>query len=148
MKKAYLFPGQGSQKKGMGEGLFDEFPEMTKKADEILGYSIKELCLTDPRKELNKTQFTQPALYVVNALSFQKKMKEGESEPDFVAGHSLGEYNALHAAEVMSFEEGLKLVKKRGELMSKAENGGMAAILKTPEEEIKNILKERRSYRN
>ncbi|XLS29177.1 ACP S-malonyltransferase [Flavobacteriaceae bacterium M23B6Z8] len=142
MKKAYLFPGQGSQKRGMGEGLFDEFPEITKKADEILGYSIKELCLNDPRKELNKTQFTQPALYVVNALSFQKKMKDGEAEPDFVAGHSLGEYNALQAAEVMSFEEGLKLVQKRGELMSKAENGGMAAVLNASEEEIQKILNE------
>jgi malonyl CoA-acyl carrier protein transacylase len=112
MKKTYLFPGQGSQKKGMGGDLFDEFPEITKKADEILGYSIKELCLNDPEKQLNKTQFTQPALYVVNTLSYLKKMKDGEKEPDFVAGHSLGEYNALQAAEVLTFEEGLRLVKK------------------------------------
>ncbi len=140
MKKTYLFPGQGSQKKGMGGDLFDEFPELTQKADEILGYSIKELCLNDPNKELNKTQFTQPALYVVNALSYQKKIKDGETPPDFVAGHSLGEYNALQAAEVLSFEEGLKLVKMRGELMSKAENGGMAAILNSSETKINNIL--------
>lgn len=141
MKKTYLFPGQGSQRKGMGGDLFDEFPEITAKADAILGYSVKELCLNDPNKELNQTQFTQPALYVVNALSYQKKLKDGESEPDFVAGHSLGEYNALQAAEVMSFEEGLELVKKRGELMSKAKNGGMAAILNSSEEEILEILK-------
>lgn len=142
MKKTFLFPGQGSQKRGMGEGLFDEFPELTKKADKILGYSIKELCLEDPNKELNKTQFTQPALYVVNALSYQKKLKDGEKEPDYVAGHSLGEYNALQAAGVFSFESGLKFVKKRGELMSEAKNGGMAAILNSSEEQIKEILKD------
>jgi malonyl CoA-acyl carrier protein transacylase len=142
MKKTYLFPGQGSQKKGMGGDLFDEFPEITKKADEILGYSIKELCLNDPEKQLNKTQFTQPALYVVNTLSYLKKMKDGEKEPDFVAGHSLGEYNALQAAEVLTFEEGLRLVKKRGELMSQAKDGGMAAILNSSEDAINKILEE------
>ncbi|GGX32848.1 ACP S-malonyltransferase [Aquimarina muelleri] len=142
MKKTFVFPGQGSQRKGMGGDLFDEFPVLTKKADKILGYSIKELCLEDPNKQLNKTQYTQPALYVVNALSYQKKIKDGEKKPDFLAGHSLGEYNALQAAGVFSFESGLRLVKKRGELMSKAKNGGMAAILKSSEEQIKEILKE------
>ena len=141
MKKAYLFPGQGSQRKGMGGDLFDEFPELTKKADKILGYSIKELCLNDPEKQLNQTEYTQPALYVVNALSYKKKIKAGE-KPDFLAGHSLGEYNALQAAGVFSFESGLKLVKKRGELMSQAKNGGMAAILNSSEKQIREILKE------
>src|SRR4051812_36667715 len=129
MKKAYVFPGQGSQRKGMGENLFDEFPELTKKADKILGYSIKELCLNDSDSKLNQTQYTQPALYVVNALSYQKKIKDEGKQPDYLAGHSLGEYNALQAAGIFSFEDGLKLVKKRGELMSQAKNGGMAAIL-------------------
>ncbi|WP_040497616.1 ACP S-malonyltransferase [Fulvivirga imtechensis] len=141
MKKAYVFPGQGSQRKGMGGDLFDEFPELTKKADKILGYSIKDLCLNDPDKQLNQTQYTQPALYVVNALSYKKKIKAGE-KPDFLAGHSLGEYNALQAAGVFSFENGLKLVKRRGELMSQAKNGGMAAILNSSEEQIQAILKE------
>ena len=67
--KTYMFPGQGSQAKGMGGELFDHFKDLTAKADAILGYSIKELCLEDPRDELGKTQFTQPALYTVNALS-------------------------------------------------------------------------------
>lgn len=142
MKKAYVFPGQGSQRKGMGENLFEEFPELTRKANEILGYSIKELCLSDPDQKLNLTQYTQPAMYVVNALSYQKKMKDGEKEPDFLAGHSLGEYNALHAAGVISFEDGLKLVKRRGELMSQARDGGMAAILDCSEERVRRILKE------
>ena len=68
--KAYVFPGQGSQSKGMGAELFDEFKLLTDKADSILGYSIAELCLEDPKEELGQTQFTQPAIYVVNALSY------------------------------------------------------------------------------
>jgi len=140
--KTYVFPGQGSQKKGMGGNLFDEFPDLTKEADEILGYSIKELCVNDPEQKLNQTQYTQPALYVVNALSYQKKIKEDGCLPDFLAGHSLGEYNALQAAGVFSFKDGLKLVKKRGELMSQAKNGGMAAIINSSQEQIREILKQ------
>ncbi|TQV85991.1 ACP S-malonyltransferase [Aliikangiella coralliicola] len=139
--KTYMFPGQGSQSKGMGGTLFDEFKELTEKADKILGYSIKELCLENPKRELNKTQFTQPALYVVNALSYYKKIKEVGKKPDFVVGHSLGEFNALLAAECFDFEAGLKLVKKRGELMSQATDGGMAAILNATKEQIEEILK-------
>jgi len=139
--KTYLFPGQGSQYKGMGEALFEEFPEITGQADSILGFSIKELCLNDPQQCLHQTQYTQPALYVVNALSFRHKLKETGQLPDFVAGHSLGEYNALESAGAISFEDGLKLVKKRGELMSKAPKGAMAAILGSTEQEIREILK-------
>src|SRR6516162_2607290 len=126
---AFLFPGQGSQRKGMGSTLFEEFQEVTARADEILGYSIKELCLHDPHQQLGQTQFTQPALYVVNALSYLKKMKDGSKVPTYLAGHSLGEYNALFAAGVFDFETGLRLVKKRGELMSQATGGGMAAVI-------------------
>ena len=140
--KTFVFPGQGSQKKGMGENLFDEFADLTNQADEMLGYSIKELCLSDPEQKLNQTQYTQPALYVVNALSYAKKIKDDGKQPDFLAGHSLGEYNALQAAGVISFEDGLKLVKKRGELMSQAKNGGMAAIINSSEKQIQEILKE------
>lgn len=138
--KTFLFPGQGSQAKGMGKTLFDEFKALTDKADKILGYSIKELCLDDPRKELNQTQFTQTALYVVNALSYFKNIGASSVKPDFVAGHSLGEFNALLAAECFDFEIGLMLVKKRGELMSRATSGGMAAIINATQEEIEAIL--------
>ncbi|WP_221892359.1 ACP S-malonyltransferase [Teredinibacter haidensis] len=140
--KTFIFPGQGSQVKGMGGGLFDEFSELTQQADEILGYSIKELCLENPKRKLNKTQYTQPALYVVNALSFYKKLKDTNVKPDYVAGHSLGEFNALLAAECFDFETGLTLVKKRGELMAGAPEGGMAAILNATKEQIESILSE------
>ncbi len=135
-----MFPGQGSQAQGMGGALFDEFKELTRQADATLGYSIKELCLEDPRKELNRTQYTQPALYVVNALSYYKKIKESGAKPDLLAGHSLGELNALLAAECFDFETGLKLVRNRGELMSRVAGGAMAAILNATREEIQTIL--------
>lgn len=145
--KVFMFPGQGSQARGMGGALFDEFEALTAKADSVLGYSIKELCLEDPRNELGQTQFTQPALFVVNALSYLKKVTEHDRPPDFVAGHSLGEFNALLAAECFDFETGLRLVRKRGELMSRVSNGGMAAILNASKEEIETILK-RNGLRN
>jgi malonyl CoA-acyl carrier protein transacylase len=138
--KAYLFPGQGSQRVGMGEALFDAFPDLTAKADAILGYSIKELCLRDPQRQLAQTQFTQPALYVVNALTHRQRHKETGEQPDFVAGHSLGEYNALECAGVIGFEDGLKLVKKRGALMSTAPKGTMAAIIGLPSAKVGEIL--------
>jgi trans-AT polyketide synthase/acyltransferase/oxidoreductase domain-containing protein len=138
----YIFPGQGSQSIGMGGALFDEFKELTSEADDILGYSIKELCMHDPNSKLSQTQFTQPALYIVNGLSYLKKIKETGKKPDYVAGHSLGEYNALFAAGAFDFGEGLKLVKKRGELMSHATGGGMAAVIGLNEEQIAEVLKQ------
>jgi len=138
--KVYVFPGQGSQSIGMGKELFDNYREYCDQADEILGYSIKKLCLEDPKKVLSNTAFTQPALYVVNALYYLKKIQEEPGAPDYLAGHSLGEYNALFAAGAFSFETGLQLVKKRGELMSKVSGGGMAAVLGINYSEIKKIL--------
>ena len=132
----YVFPGQGSQNKGMGGTLFDDFSELTVQADAILGYSIKRLCLEDPQIKLSLTQYTQPALYIVNAFSYLKRLREIGKKPNFVAGHSLGEYSALFAAEVFDFPTGLQLVKKRGELMSRASGGAMAAILGLDEEQI------------
>lgn len=138
----FVFPGQGSQQKGMGETLFDEFKDLTEIADAVLGYSIKTLCLEDPDRQLGKTQYTQPALFTVNALSYLKRIKERERIPDYVAGHSLGEYNALFAAGAFDFETGLKLVKKRGKLMSTAAGGGMAAVIGLDEKKIDQILRD------
>ncbi len=136
----YIFPGQGSQFKGMGGDLFDAFPEKEKEADEILGYSIRTLCNEDPVSNLNLTQYTQPAMYVINALSYLQEIKRTGFRPHYLAGHSLGEYNALNASGVLTFGDGLRLVKKRGELMSHAKSGAMAAVLNLPGDEIKRIL--------
>ena len=140
--KTCVFPGQGSQSRGMGGDLFDKFPELTAKADAVLGYSIKEQCLEDPRGELDNTRYTQPALYVVNALSYLKWLEDGNAKPDYLAGHSLGEFNALFAAGCFDFETGLKLVKKRGELMSMVSGGGMAAVTNATAEQIESVLRE------
>lgn len=130
MTMVYLFPGQGSQKIGMGQGLFERFPEMTAAADALLGYSIATLCLEDPAKQLNLTLFTQPALYVVNALSYFACFDDHLfPAPDYAVGHSLGEYNALLAAGAFDFITGLKLVLKRAQLMSRAQEGGMSAVI-------------------
>jgi len=124
----------------MGGELFDEFPEITAQADAILGYSVKTLCMENPERRLSQTQFTQPAIYTVNALTYRKKLKETAREPDFVAGHSLGEYNALLAAGAFSFGTGLELVKKRGELMSRATGGGLAAVIGLSSEKVAEVL--------
>ncbi|WP_340023573.1 ACP S-malonyltransferase [Paenibacillus sp. FSL K6-1096] len=142
--RAYLFPGQGAQFIGMGATLFQEFPEYTAIADRVLGYSIEELCLRDINKQLDNTAYTQPALYVVNALSYLKEVRQSGSVPDFVAGHSLGEYSALYAAGVFDFETGLRIVHQRGALMSMATGGSMAAVIGLRAEDILRILAEHR----
>lgn len=122
-----MFPGQGSQFKGMGKSLFPLFKRETQIASDCLGYDIEELCISDPNKELVLTQFTQPALYTVNSFNYLHQ-KKGYN-PDYAIGHSLGEYNALMIAGAFDFETGLRLVQKRGQLMSEASGGGMAAIV-------------------
>lgn len=138
----FVFPGQGSQVKGMGASLFEEFSGLTQKADHILGYSISKLCIEDTNNELGKTNFTQPALYTVSAMSYLKKLAEIGKPPESVAGHSLGEYNALFAAGVFDFETGLKLVQKRGALMSAATHGGMAAVVGLKSDDVRTILQQ------
>jgi malonyl CoA-acyl carrier protein transacylase len=141
---ALTFPGQGSQKRGMGQGLFDEVREyaaVEKEVDALLGYSMRKLCLEDPDNRLKETQYTQPSLYVVNALHYYKAVAEG-ARPAYVAGHSLGEYNALLAAGVFDFLTGLRLVQKRGELMSQAKNGGMGAVIGLDADKIAQVIRD------
>ncbi|MGY1495185.1 ACP S-malonyltransferase [Streptomyces sp. QTS52] len=142
--KVFGFPGQGSQVKGMGADLFDEFPEQVSQADEILGYSIRDLCLNNPEGRLRRTEFTQPALYVVEALTYLRRSRQDPRPPDFVVGHSLGEYTALFAAGVFDFDTGLRLVRRRGELMGQASGGGMAAVLGLDLDTVESVLSQAR----
>jgi trans-AT polyketide synthase/acyltransferase/oxidoreductase domain-containing protein len=123
----------------MGGDLFAEYPEQTAVADAVLGTSIRNLCVEDPGGLLTRTDFTQPALFVVSALMHLKRTASGTS-PDFVAGHSVGEFAALFAAGVFDFETGLRLTRKRGELMSQARGGGMAAVIGMSEEQVRATL--------
>lgn len=124
----------------MGEELFSQFSDYVRAADEILGYSIEELCVKDPENQLSNTVYTQPALYVVNALSYLKKIEQDPAAPGYLAGHSLGEYSALFAAGAFSFDVGLRLVKKRAELMGQASGGGMAAVLGCTGEKVVEVI--------
>jgi malonyl CoA-acyl carrier protein transacylase len=125
----------------MGRDLFDAFPDHERQASEVLGYSMRQLCLEDPRRQLALTEFTQPALFTVNALTYLKAA-EHAAPPEFLAGHSLGEFNALCAAGVFDFATGLRLVARRGELMSRVTGGGMAATLGLAPHHVHRILEQ------
>lgn len=143
---AFLFPGQGSQEVGMGKDLAENYPaarEIFAQADDILGFSLSRLCFEGPEDELNDTINTQPALYVTSFATLQALKAAGYSvTPNYVAGHSLGEYSAYAAAGVFSFEDGLRLVRERGRLMKLAgaqSPGGMAAIIKLDDDTVAEI---------
>lgn len=131
---AVVFPGQGAQKPGMGLDFFensDLAKEMFQKADEILGYSISELCFHGTPEQLVQTSITQPAIFMVSVVAYEL-LKQHGFEPAMTAGHSVGEYAALYAAGVLGFEEALRLVSLRGKLMQEAgvaAPGTMAAII-------------------
>ena len=129
-KTAWVFPGQGSQEPGMGVDLQETTiaQEKFKQAEEILGWSVLEKCQGD-EETLSQTQYTQPCLYTIECILVDLLNAAGK-KTDLVAGHSLGEYVALYAAGVYDFATGLKLVKRRGELMSQAQGGKMVALMK------------------
>ena len=124
----------------MGGDLFDRFADWTAEADAILGYSIRDLCLEDRDGKLGQTAFTQPALFVVNAMTYRARQERGTLPPAFVAGHSLGEYNALVAAEVFDFATGLRLVRERGRLMGEVHGAGMSAVIGLEPAAIERVL--------
>ncbi|WP_371238074.1 ACP S-malonyltransferase [Streptomyces pimonensis] len=138
--KVYGFPGQGSQQRGMGKELFARYPRETAIADRVLGYSIEELCVHDPERRLGRTECTQPALYVVSALTYLDRFAEDPEPADYLIGHSLGEYVALFAAGVFDFETGLRLVQRRGALMAAASGGGMVAVVGCDEATVLRLL--------
>ncbi|MFI6141657.1 ACP S-malonyltransferase [Streptomyces griseus] len=137
--RCYVFPGQGTQKKGMGRSLFTRFPDLRRRADRVLGYPIEELCLENPERRLSETVYAQPAIYVVNALHWAAA-QEDLPAADFFAGHSLGEYSALYAAGAFDFATGLALVRSRAELMSRISGGAMAAIVGVSEQIVEETL--------
>ncbi|MDQ2810856.1 MAG: acyltransferase domain-containing protein [Actinomycetota bacterium] len=123
----------------MGEELFAAYPDMIAQADKVLGWPVADVCRSGDGR-LDQTQFTQPALFVVNALSYLHKLATVASPPAYLAGHSLGEFNALHAAGVFDFVTGLRLVAYRGEIMARCGDGAMAAVLGLGESEVRSVL--------
>jgi trans-AT polyketide synthase/acyltransferase/oxidoreductase domain-containing protein len=140
---AFVFPGQGSQFVGMGGDLFDAYRELTSVADDVLGLSVRSLCQGDGAAQLGDTRYTQPAIFTVSALAFLQRVEQTGRRPAYVAGHSLGELTALFAAGAFDFTTGLRIVKRRGELMSEARGGGMAAVLGLDGAKLQAILEHR-----
>jgi [acyl-carrier-protein] S-malonyltransferase len=147
MRTAFLFPGQGSQYAGMGKSLADAFPVARKvfeEADEALGFALSKLCFEGPEADLKLTENTQPALVTVSVAAFRVLEQNGRT-PDYVAGHSLGEYSALVASGALGFADAVRLVRKRGRFMQEAVPAGvgaMAALLKLPAGALDKILEE------
>jgi [acyl-carrier-protein] S-malonyltransferase len=147
-KIAYIFPGQGSQVVGMGKDLFDNFSEarsVFQEADESLGFSLSKMCFEGTTEELAFTANTQPAILTSSIAAFRVIIRSGFPKPDFVAGHSLGEYSALVAANAITFSDAVKTVRQRGTFMQEAVPigvGAMAAILGSDLATIEAVCRE------
>ena len=136
MKRAIVFPGQGSQIVGMGQDFADEIPEckaLFDQANEILGYDLEKICFDGPQEELNKSNNAQLGIFVASAAAFRAlELKQSDLEYELLAGHSLGEWTALYVSGVVSFEDTIKTLRARGEAMQAAceENpGAMLAVM-------------------
>jgi len=144
---AFLFPGQGSQAPGMGQALAESYPAaraIFDEADYVLGFPISRLCFEGPEEQLKLTENTQPALLTVSTAAWSVLREQG-FKPDYVAGHSLGEYSALVAAGALKFADALRLVRNRGRYMQEAVPAGvgaMAALLRLPAEALEGVLTE------
>ena len=145
MKTAFLFPGQGAQVAGMGADVVGAFPvagELFEKANRILGYDLADICFNGPEEKLNSTVISQPAIFVTSAAILDclgSNPATADIKPDITAGLSLGEYTALYAAGAISFEQGLRLVQKRGQAMqaaADASDGSMVSILGLDAEKV------------
>ena len=147
-KIAFVFPGQGSQFVGMGKAIFDSFDSakaVFAEADTALGFSLSKLCFEGPEEELALTANTQPAILTASIAVLRAAQEQGIPSPDYVAGHSLGEYSAMVAAGGLSFADAVTTVRQRGMFMQEAVPvgvGAMAAILGAPLETIQNACEE------
>jgi len=145
---AYIFPGQGSQAPGMGRELAEKYAaarEVFEEADEALGFKLSRLCFEGPAEELQLTENTQPAILATSVAALRAAEGEGLSRPDFVAGHSLGEYSALVAAGALSLRDAVSVVRKRGRYMQEAVPvgaGAMAAVLGADIETVEAVCRE------
>lgn len=145
MSKAFLFPGQGCQKEGMGKDLYDNFPKakaIFEQANDILGVRFSDTLFTADELQLMDTRNTQMGVFVYEVAA---ALSQDDVKPDCVAGHSLGEYAALVVSGVLSFEEGVKFIKKRGEVFYEAfqkHPSAMGAIIGIPEEQVLDVLKQ------
>lgn len=146
-KLAFVFPGQGAQKVGMGKDFYDNYDvakKMFKEADEALGYSIMKMCFEGPEEDLKLTANTQPAILTISCIS-NEILKENGIQPEITGGHSLGEYSALVAAGVLNFQDAVALVHKRGSYMQEAVpvgEGGMAAIIGVDRDKIVEVCQQ------
>ena len=145
---AFVFPGQGSQAIGMLAGLAEHHGQIADtfaEASEALGYDLWTLCQEGPEADLNRTDITQPAILAASVALWRLWCAQTDVRPAYVAGHSLGEYSALVAANVLGFADALRLVERRGQLMQQAVpqgQGGMAAILGLEDQQIIDICAE------
>ena len=146
-KLAFVFPGQGAQKVGMGKDFYDNYDvakKMFKEADEALGYSIMKMCFEGPEEDLKLTANTQPAILTISCIA-NEILKENGIQPEITGGHSLGEYSALVAAGILNFQDAVALVHKRGSYMQEAVpvgEGGMAAIIGVDRDKIVEVCQQ------
>ncbi|MFP6803900.1 MAG: ACP S-malonyltransferase [Pseudomonadales bacterium] len=141
-KLAFVFPGQGSQEVGMLEDAREACADLFAEASSVLGYDLWDLVENGPEDQLNQTEYTQPALLTASIALFRLAQARGLPSPDVVAGHSLGEYSALVAADVLQFSDAVMLVQKRGQFMQTAVplgEGGMAAVLGLDDEQVREV---------